>query len=40
MGFWVREINIYSFRSEVIDVFGGMMSQGAEIVARIERCVL
>ena len=37
MGFWVRKINIYSFRSEVINVFGGMMSQGADIVARIER---
>ena len=40
MGFWVREINVYSFRSEIIDVFGGMMSQGAEIVACIERWVL
>ena len=34
---WIGESNVFSFRHDVFSIFGGMMSQGAELVSRIER---
>ena len=34
---WIGEGVMISFRHDVFNIFGGMMSQGAELVSRIER---